>query len=148
MITKLKVLQNFNKNTQTSNQLKMKKFRSIFIGLFILLFTAGVKAQTANADYFAGKWSVLVKGLPNGDAKMFFVLEKKDTSMTGVVQDSTGTQISKIDKVELNGNTATVYFSAQGYDVNMAMTKKDDDHVTGSLMGMFDAEGERVKVAK
>jgi len=126
----------------------MKKFRSIFIGVFILLFTAGVKAQTANADYFAGKWSVLVKGLPNGDAKMFFVLEKKDTSMTGVVQDSTGTQISKIDKVELNGNTATVYFSAQGYDVNMAMTKKDDDHVTGSLMGMFDAEGERVKVAK
>jgi hypothetical protein len=90
----------------------------------------------------------LVKGLPNGDAKMFFVLEKKDTSMTGAVQDSTGTQISKIDKVELNGNTATVYFSAQGYDVNMAMTKKDDDHVTGSLMGMFDAEGERVKVAK
>ena len=126
----------------------MKKFRSIFIGLFILLFAAGVKAQTANADYFAGKWSVLVKGLPNGDAKMFFVLEKKDTSMTGVVQDSTGTQISKIDKVELNGNTATVYFSAQGYDVNMAMTKKDDDHVTGSLMGMFDAEGERVKAAK
>jgi hypothetical protein len=126
----------------------MKKFRSIFIGLFILLFAGGVKAQTANADYFAGKWSVLVKGLPNGDAKMFFVLEKKDTSMTGAVQDSTGTQISKIDKVELNGNTATVYFSAQGYDVNMAMTKKDDDHVTGSLMGMFDAEGERVKVAK
>ena len=126
----------------------MKKFRSIFIGLFILLFAAGVKAQTANADYFAGKWSVLVKGLPNGDAKMFFVLEKKDTSMTGVVQDSTGTQISKIDKVELNGNTATVYFSAQGYDVNMAMTKKDDDHVTGSLMGMFDAEGERIKAAK
>src|SRR6476659_3579565 len=126
----------------------MKKFRSIFIGLFILLLAAGVKAQTANADYFAGKWSVLVKGLPNGDARMFFVLEKKDTSMTGVVQDSTGTQISKIDKVELNGNTATVYFSAQGYDVNMAMTKKDDDHVTGSLMGMFDAEGERVKLAK
>jgi hypothetical protein len=32
--------------------------------------------------------------------------------------------------------------------VNLAMTKKDDDHITGSLMGMFDAEGERVKVAK
>ena len=126
----------------------MKKFKSIFIGLFSLLFIAGAKAQSASADYFAGKWNVLLKGLPNGDTKMFFVLEKKDTTMTGVVQDSTGTQISKIDKVELNGNTATVYFSAQGYDVNLAMTKKDDDHITGSLMGMFDAEGERVKVAK
>src|SRR5215467_6912994 len=126
----------------------MKKFKSILLGLFSLLFIVGAKAQTANADYFAGKWSVLVKGLPDGDTKMFFILEKKDTTMTGVVQDSTGTQISKIDKVELNGNTATVYFSAQGYDVNLAMTKKDDDHITGSLMGMFDAEGERVKVAK
>ena len=124
--------------------------KSILTGLVFLLFAVGVKAQTqtGNADYFAGKWSVLLKGLPNGDTKMFFVLEKKDTSMTGVVQDSTGTEVAKIDKVELKENTATVYFSAQGYDVNLAMTKKDDDHVTGSLMGMFDAEGERVKVAK
>jgi len=126
----------------------MKKFKSILIALFSLFFIVGAKAQTAGADYFAGKWSVLVKGLPNGDAKMFFVLEKKDTTMTGVVQDSTGTEISKIDKVELKDTTATVYFSAQGYDVNLAMTKKDDDHITGSLMGMFDAEGERLKVAK
>jgi hypothetical protein len=126
----------------------MKKVKSILTGLVLLLFAVGVKAQNANADYFAGKWSVLLKGLPNGDTKMFFVLEKKDTTMTGVVQDSTGTEVAKIDKVELKENTATVYFSAQGYDVNLAMTKKDDDHVTGSLMGMFDAEGERVKVAK
>jgi len=119
----------------------MKKLKSILIGLFSLLFIVGAKAQTAGADYFSGKWSVLVKGLPNGDTKMFFVLEKKDTTMTGVVQDSTGTEIAKIDKVELNGNTATAYFSAQGYDVNLAMTKKDDAHVTGSLMGTFDAEG-------
>jgi len=125
----------------------MKKSKSILFGL-LLLFTMGAKAQTANADYFAGKWNVLLKGLPDGDTKMFIVLEKRDTTMTGIVQDSTGTQISKIDKVELKENTATVYFSAQGYDVNLAMTKKDDDHITGSLMGMFDAEGERVKVAK
>jgi hypothetical protein len=102
----------------------MKKLKSILTGLVLLLFAVGVKAQTANADYFAGKWSVLLKGLPNGDTKMFFVLEKKDTTMTGVVQDSTGTEVAKIDKVELKENTATVYFSAQGYDVNLAMTKK------------------------
>jgi len=138
---------NFNKNINIKST-KMKRFKSILSGLFLLLITAGMKAQTANADYFAGKWNVLLKGLPDGDTKMFIILEKKDTTMTGVVQDSTGTQISKIDKVELKENTATVYFSAQGYDVNLAMTKKDDDHITGSLMGMFDAEGERVKVPK
>ena len=125
----------------------MKKSKSILFGILLLLLTVGTKAQTANADYFAGKWNVLLKGLPDGDTKMFIVLEKKDTTMSGVVQDSTGTQISKIDKVELKENTATVYFTAQGYDVNLSMTKKDDDHITGSLMGMFDAEGERVKVS-
>src|SRR4051812_22993351 len=94
------------------------------------------------ADYFTGEWNVLVKGTPNGDAKMVFVLEKKDTTMTGVVQDSTGQEISKISSVELKDTTITVYFNAQGYDVNVVMNKKDDDHVTGSLMSMFDAEGE------
>jgi len=110
------------------------------------LLSFNVHAQSGTcADYFIGKWSVLVKGTPNGDGRMFFVLEKKDSTLTGVVQDSTGTEMSEIDRVELNGNTATAYFNTQGYDVNLEMTKKDDDHFTGSMMGMFDAEGERVK---
>lgn len=124
----------------------MKRLGQLFFGLSILLLSSTVNAQSkTGADYFEGKWSVLVKGLPNGDTKMIFVLEKKDTSMTGVVQDSTGTLIAKLDRVELTPTSATVYFSAQGYDVNLVMNKKDDDHITGSLMGMFDAEGDRVK---
>ncbi len=126
----------------------MKKMTQLFAALFILFLTLGAKAQTSGADYFAGKWNVLLKGLPNGDTKMFFVLEKKDTTITGVVQDSTGNQISKIDRAEVSANTVTVYFNAQGYDVNLVMNKKDDDHITGSLMAMFDAEGERVKATK
>jgi hypothetical protein len=127
----------------------MKKLSLLFAGLFFLLLSINVHAQsTTGADYFAGKWSVLVKGTPNGDARMFFVLDKKDSTLTGTVQDSTGKEMSKIDKVDLSGDKATVYFSTQGYDVNLEMNKKDDDHVTGSLMGMFDAEGDRVKATK
>ena len=65
-----------------------------------------------------------------------------------MVQDSTGKEMSKIDKVELNGDKAIVYFNAQNYDVNVVMNKKDDDHLTGNLLGMFDVEGERVKTNK
>jgi len=43
--------------------------------------------------------------------------------------------------------TAKVYFNAQGYDVNLVMTKKDEDHITGNLIGMFEAEGERLKAS-
>ena len=63
----------------------MKKTTQLFAVLFILFLAVGAKAQTSGADYFAGKWNVLVKGLPNGDTKMFFVLEKKDTTITGDV---------------------------------------------------------------
>lgn len=127
----------------------MKNLRSTLaiISLLTLSFCANAQTKTG-ADYFAGKWNVLVKSLPQGDTKMFFTLDKKDASLTGAVQDSTGKEIAKLDKVELADTTVTVYFSAQGYDVNLVMNKKDDDHVTGSLMGMFDAEGDRVKEVK
>src|SRR5215470_8749645 len=101
----------------------MKRMTQLFVALFSFLFSVIASGQSKpGADYFSGKWSVLLKGLPDGDTKMFFVLEMKDTAMTGVVQDSTGKEIAKVDKVDLSDTLATVYFTAQGYDVNLAMT--------------------------
>jgi hypothetical protein len=127
----------------------MKKLNQLFFGSLILLLSLNVHAQSKiGADYFNGKWSVLLKGIPGGDSKMILILESKNDSISGVVQDTTGAEISKITKVELKDTEITVYFTAQGYDVNLLLTKKDDDHVTGSLMSMFEAEGERIKVIK
>ena len=124
----------------------MKKINVIIAGVFFLLLSMGANAQSKiGADYFAGKWNVLVKGTPNGDSKMIFVLENKNDSIAGTVQDTTGAEISKITNAELKDNEVTLYFNAQGYDVNLLLAKKDDDHVTGSLMNMFEAEGERKK---
>jgi hypothetical protein len=124
----------------------MKKVGFLSAAFFLLLLSTKMFAQSkSGADYFKGTWSVLVKGTPNGDARMIILLENRNDSITGVVQDTTGTEISKISKVELTDTSATVYFTAQGYDVNLVMNKKDDDHITGSLMAMFDAEGERLK---
>lgn len=124
----------------------MKKVSLFSTGLFLMLLSGTAHAQSkTGADYFAGKWNVLVKGLPQGDTKMFFVLAKTDSAMTGAVQDSAGVETAKFSKVDVTDTSATVYFTAQGYDVNFVMTKKDDDHITGSMMNMFDADGERVK---
>ncbi|HUZ58193.1 MAG TPA: hypothetical protein VMU83_05375 [Hanamia sp.] len=124
----------------------MKPFLLIFAVLTFSLLSSNVNAQSkTGVDYFTGTWNVLVKGTPNGDARMWVVLEKKDTTMTGSVEDSTGKEISKITSVDVNDTSATVYFNAQGYDVNLEMDKKGEDHITGSLMGMFDAVGDRVK---
>ena len=127
----------------------MKKSGLFIGGLFILFLSVTTNAQSkTGADYFKGKWSVLLKGTPGGDSKMIFVLENKNDSIAGVVQDTTGAEIANITKAELTDKEVTLYFSTQGYDVNLLLTKKDDDHVTGSLMSMFEAEGDRIKVTK
>jgi len=76
---------------------------------------------------------------------MVFVIDNASDSLSGVVQDSTGAEVSKISSIEQKENEITVYFNAQGYDVNVVLDKKDDDHATGSLMGMFDVDAERIK---
>jgi len=125
----------------------MKKLNSLFATLIFLFLLTGANAQSKpGAAYFNGKWSVLLKGTPSGDVTLLFVLENRNDSIAGIVQDTTGAEISKITNVELQDSEVTLYFSAQGYDLSLLLKKKDDDHVSGSLMNMFDAEGDRVKM--
>ena len=124
----------------------MKKIISLTAGVFFLLLSFSAIAQSkTEADYFEGKWKVLVIGTPYGDLKRIYVLEKKDNTLTGIVQDSTGKEITKCSKVELKDNEVTLYYQAMGNDVSITLTKKDDDHVTGKVLDTFDASGERIK---
>ena len=124
----------------------MKKINSIAIGILFLLLAVGTHAQTkTGADFFAGKWKVLITGTPYGDLKRIYVLEKNGNTLTGVVQDSTGTEITKFSKVEVKDNEVTLYYQAMGNDVSITLIKKDDDHVAGTVLGMFDAKGDRIK---
>jgi hypothetical protein len=133
----------------------MKKLTLIFTVVLALMMSLTVKAQTTapatapatttTPDYFAGKWNVIVKGTPGGDAKMTFIFERKDGKLTGAVQDSTGKEISKITQVDEKDKTIAAAFRAQDYDLTVTLEPVDDDHVKGSLMGMFDATGVRVK---
>ena len=69
----------------------MKKLSLIFTLMAGLFISFAGKAQTTPppaapapaatapaADYFPGKWNIVVKGTPNGDAKMTFVLQRVD----------------------------------------------------------------------
>ena len=131
----------------------MKKLSLIFTVAAGLLMSLTVKAQTAAtttapADYFPGKWNVVVMGTPNGDAKMTFVIERKDGKLAGAVQDSTGKELTKITSIEEKDKTITAAFTIQSYDVTLTLEPVDADDVKGSLMGMFDAKGVRVKETK
>src|SRR5579863_6820620 len=136
----------------------MKKHHLIFTLILALFVSVNVKAQTAatttttatatTTDYFPGKWNVVIIGTPGGDAKMTFALERKDGKLSGAVQDTTGKELTKITSIDEKDKTITAAFTIQSYDVTLTLEPIDDDHVKGSLMGMFDAKGVRVKENK
>jgi hypothetical protein len=135
----------------------MKKLSFLLILSTGMLFATTLKAQTPAApaastpaattvaDYYPGKWNVVVMGTPNGDAKMTFVLSRDGGKLGGAVQDSTGKELTKITSIDEKDKTITMAFTIQSYDVTLTLDPIDDDHVKGSLMGMFDAKGVRVK---
>ena len=124
----------------------MKRLTILTAALLSLVLSFHAQAQSkTGADFFAGKWNVLITGTPYGDLKRLYVLDKKDDGLTGTVLDSTGKEISKCSKVDVKDNTVTLYYTALGNDVSIVLTKKDEDHVTGRVMDMFDAKGERIK---
>jgi hypothetical protein len=124
----------------------MKKVTLInLMAVILIMIATKVNAQT-QTNYFIGKWDVLVKGLPNGDTHMKFNIADSAGHMKGALLDSTAAhKDTPLTKIELDGDKITLYFSAQGYDVSLLLAKKDDDHATGSLMGMFDANAIRMK---
>jgi hypothetical protein len=124
----------------------MKKATLVYLIVAILVvITAKVNAQT-QTNYFIGKWDVLVKGLPNGDTHMKFNIADSAGHMKGVLLDTTEAHKDiPLTKIEPDGDKVTLYFNAQGYDVSLLLAKKDDDHATGSLMGMFEANAIRLK---
>jgi len=121
----------------------MRKLTFIFTVAIALFLGQNAKAQTA--DYFPGKWNVVIMGTPNGDAKLTFVPDRKDGKLSGVVQDTTGKEMTKITQIDEKDKTMTAAFTIQSYDVSLTLEPVDDDHVKGSLMGMFEAKGIRVK---
>jgi hypothetical protein len=125
----------------------MKKLNLMLAGLMALVFIATkTQAQTNTPNYFIGKWDVLVKGLPQGDTHMLFNLTDSAGQAKGALLDTTAAHKDiPLTKIEQASDTITLYFTAQGYDVSLTLKKKDDDHATGSLMGMFDAVADRVK---
>ena len=78
----------------------MKKL-SFAIGLLSLGLSFNALAQPkTGADFFSGKWNVLITGTPYGDLKRLYILEKKDNGLAGTVMDgATGKEVSKCSKV-------------------------------------------------
>lgn len=134
----------------------MKKVSILFVFMFLgfafLGFsqsaTAISSATGTTTDFFAGKWEITIAGTPNGDAKMVTELVRKEGKLTGVLKDPTGTRPEPmpITKINEEANKITIFFNTdQAGEIGIDLTKVDDDHLKGQLMGMFDSTAVRIK---
>ena len=124
----------------------MKNYKSIFSLMFLLFAAFFANAQTAaTPNYFEGKWTVVVKDTPNGDASIPMRFEFKDGKVKGFFIAQDAKEETEMSSVEISGDQLTAAFNISNYDVTIAITKKDDDHANGKLMDMFDVFGKRVK---
>jgi hypothetical protein len=125
----------------------MKKASILLFVLLVAVSFQGFPQITPPADFFAGKWEIAVMGTPNGDSKFVTDLVRKDGKLTGELVDPAGSRPAiPITKVEEGAGTLTIYFeSSQAGEISIDLTKVDDDHLKGQLMGMFDATALRLK---
>lgn len=121
----------------------MKKAFLILAG-FILLISKISMAQEETSDFFLGKWNVTISGLPNGEAKFVLKVEKTETGLTAYIIGGEG-KTQKVDRVETKPNSITIYWVAEGYDVFLIITKKEDGKVEGDLLNMFTAEVKKIE---
>ncbi len=106
---------------------------------------AAAPAAKISPDYYMGKWSVLIKGTPNGDVTVPMRFAMKDGKLMGYFIDPTSPDEKEMTTAEVAGNDINTSFSIAGYDVTMTLSMKDEEHANGKLMDMFECEGTRVK---
>ncbi len=125
----------------------MKKVSVFFLLLFLGL-TANTFAQSATpTDFFAGKWEITVLGTPNGDIVFQTDLVRVDGKLSGDLVDPSGKMPEKIHiiNVEEGADKMELFFSAQGYDINVELSKVDEENLKGMMMGMFGTAAKRLK---
>lgn len=123
----------------------MNAFRTLFAGLLFFLLAHGLSAQESN-NYFIGKWNLTIFGTPNGDITMLADFERKEGKLSGTLKadQDYSNDAQEISGIEEKENSIILYFSIGGYDLDMQLDKKDDNNLTGNILGMFDVTGKRV----
>lgn len=125
-----------------------KRINAIIMIVMVLVSVAFVSiAQDQNLEqFYLGKWKVTAFGLPQGDIEMLVTFEKKDGKLCGNISTTDdNAEAMTFTKVELDEGSITAYYTAQGYDVYFVLEQDEGGQVKGSMMDMFDMEGEKVE---
>ena len=78
-----------------------------------------------------------------GDVDMIVELNRVDGNLKGTI--SALNQTVEVERITEREKSVTLYFVGEGYDVDLTLIKKNQNEVTGDMMGQFDATGKRIK---
>ena len=106
-------------------------------------FAVQGKRVVQKRDYFVGDWDVTIKDTPMGTITVMLTLERVDGKLVGKFVDAAGME-TKMNDITENENSLTLTFTSEYGDLVLAIQRKDDENVSGSLMDSFTVEGKRV----
>ena len=125
----------------------MKKILLLSISLFII--SCGVKKKAA-IDPYIGVYEITVFDVDQiGDVPLTLSINKNDIGyvsnldMRGEAAES-GDYEWEIEGTKIEEEVITIEAIVAGYDVYFELTIEEEE-ISGSMMGMFDVEGSRVK---
>ncbi len=108
------------------------------IMMMISLLPSKVSAQTNKSieDFFVGKWDFVVKELANYDLNLSVEFKIVEGEFKGELSmPSFGVSGMELKGITIVDSTLAVNTDAIGFDMPLFLTKKDENTVTGSLMG-------------
>ena len=124
----------------------MKK--ALILSVLFLIASCGVQKKIAK-DPYVGTYDFTIFEVDNyGDIPVKLNLTKEDEEYTSVmtfnVEDSSAGEDIRVDSTTLEEGVFTIEAYTAGYDIYFELSIEQND-ISGSMMGMYDVSGTRVK---
>jgi len=123
----------------------------VHLVLFALLqFSCNAQTSTLPSaeEFFLGKLYLIVKGMPQGDARMIMNLEEEEGIFSGTVTSPLDpSQLFTLQDITIQGNKISAKFAAFNSLLPITLTKIEDENVIGQ-MGRFTIEGSKKELFK
>ena len=104
--------------------------------------------ETSAENFFQGKLYLIIKGMPQGDARMIMSIEKEDRAVSGTVTSPLDpSQLFTLEEITITGNELSAKFDAFNSRLPITVVKEDDENVSGQ-MGRFAIEGSKWELFK
>lgn len=122
--------------------------KKVLVLSFFLIASCGVQKKNAK-DPYVGNYDFTIFAVDNyGDIpiKLSVTKEGEKYSSTMVMQskDQSAAADFEVETTTLDEGVFTIEAYAGGYDIYFELTIEGDE-LSGSMMGMFDVEGSRIK---